>query len=161
MDPLQLINAAKQRHVVVPESVPHLHYISYIASFLNLLTRLSVEMTLEILSPQGLNSKTFKGPVEIIANQTSTIPELFEWSSINNPEHPLFRYWDGLKLQDICYREVNRSIRKAAHIVLDALKASEEQLSSGKPPVVAILAIAGQFNTQPYNLIIVLNNINL
>ena len=102
-------------------------------------------MPIELTNLQGLNSKTFKGPAELIAAQEATVPELLEWNEVNNPQHPLFRYWDGSENKHILYSEAVPAIRKAAHHVIGDVIKAQGQANLDKQPVVAILALSGQF----------------
>ena len=96
-------------------------------------------MSLEITSPQAVSS-SFNPPVDIVFAQTSTIPEIFEWCEDHNPQHPLFRYWNGTSNEHLLYSDVVPAIRRAAHRVIDDV---QEPLGPGRPPVIAVLAIAG------------------
>lgn len=106
---------------------------------------MSSNMTPELPALQGLSSRTFSSPVDIISAQTFTLPELYEWNAIYNPQHPWFRYHDGSTIQSLVYSEAIRGIRTAAHLVMDAVNAAPEQVNTSKQPVIAILANSGTF----------------
>lgn len=86
--------------------------------------------------------KTFKPPFSILVEQALTYPELFEWNAVNNPAHPLFRYYDGHTIREIVYADAMQGVRRVARLVLRHVHAAG--LSNSVTPTVAILASSGE-----------------
>ncbi|KAI0357816.1 acetyl-CoA synthetase-like protein [Trametes cingulata] len=86
-------------------------------------------------------STDFHAPLELVKKGV-TIHELYDWHAKENPNHPLFIYHDGEKLEFITYSAANRAIDRAARYVLSGLGPNAATQSDGKRPTVAILANA-------------------
>lgn len=98
-------------------------------------------MAVKIPVTQALSSPTFKAPLSLLESQNTSIPELYEWNAINNPEHPLFRYYDNGEIKDIMWPEAVRAIRRVAHSIKSLVK--DVPRDTGKPPVIAVVANTG------------------
>ncbi|EJF55750.1 acetyl-CoA synthetase-like protein [Dichomitus squalens LYAD-421 SS1] len=46
-----------------------------------------------------------------------TIPDLFEWHATENPDYPLYRFHDGVRVTTITYAQAIKGIRRAARYV--------------------------------------------
>lgn len=105
------------------------------------ITTLYRRMPVQFPNTQALNCKTFRPPIDILQQQSLSIPELYEWNAENNPDHPLFVYHDGEELQSILWPDALRAIRRAAHVVASGVKGAATP--AGRPPVIAIFATTG------------------
>jgi hypothetical protein len=95
----------------------------------------------------GLSSRTFKPPP---MDGTMTVPEMWDYNMAHSPHHPCYIYdqEDG-SLKKITWLQANRAIHRAARIVDSKVHLSKFN-SQQKPPVVIILALAGETATKRY-----------
>ena len=77
----------------------------------------------------------FRSPSSYILSGNVTIPQVYEWNARENPNHALFRYHDGHKINDITYSRAILGIRRAARYV--------NSLVGSKPECIAIIASTG------------------
>lgn len=103
-------------------------------------------MRITLPNTQTLTSTTFKSPRALLEEQAITIPELYEWSLIHNPNFPLFRYHDGENVQTITYAEAVPAVRRAAHLVKSVVESSKIDVDPVVPPIIAVLANTGMFS---------------
>ncbi|KAJ7158106.1 acetyl-CoA synthetase-like protein [Mycena filopes] len=89
-------------------------------------------------TPQGVNSSTFHAPP---LDQDLSIPELYQYHSLNSPTHPVFMYsdLDAGTTTFITYREAWSSICKTAAIVSGHLSKAHSTAPS-RPAVIAVMA---------------------
>lgn len=85
------------------------------------------------------HSPTFHSPRELVSLGKLTVPELFEWHARENPDYPLYRFYDGEKLHNITYAQAIIGIRRAARYVKACIPT---------PQIVGVIANAGKSSFQ-------------
>ncbi|THH29823.1 hypothetical protein EUX98_g4374 [Antrodiella citrinella] len=93
---------------------------------------------LSLPDTQGLKCPTFRPPRQLLEQNKATLPEIYDWNGVHNPDHPLFVYDDDDEIRTITWSQAVRMIHRAARYIRD-----RSQLSSHDPfrlPVVGILA---------------------
>jgi hypothetical protein len=90
---------------------------------------------------QALNSETFQVP-QALADDSLSLPELFDWHLENSPRHPLFMFEDGPgSIRTIFWPEAVRAMHRAAYRVSSTVK--DNASSRSYMPTIAILAATG------------------
>lgn len=102
-------------------------------------------MTITYPRTQVLASSTFTVPHELLAQPTTTIPDLYEFNVKHNPNYPFFRFWDGEKNVDLTWSMMGRAFWKAARFIKDLVKLRGDEGEGA--PVVAVLASSGMLCT--------------
>ncbi|OSC98632.1 acetyl-CoA synthetase-like protein [Trametes coccinea BRFM310] len=98
------------------------------------------------LSPADIPShitSEFKPPLELLAGDVPSLPDIYRWNAKNNPNYPLFTYHDGVKREFITYAIADKAIDRVARYIVSALgpyRASAEPVTP--PPTVALFANA-------------------
>ncbi|KAI1789126.1 acetyl-CoA synthetase-like protein [Ganoderma leucocontextum] len=83
----------------------------------------------------------FRVPKELVERKDVSVSQLYQWHAVENPNYPLFVYYDGGKLEYITYAAADAAMDRVARYVLRSV-ALDHRSSAAKPPVVAILANA-------------------
>ena len=87
-------------------------------------------------------STHFRTPDELLKRSDIVTSQLYEWNAKENPNYPLFVYYDGSQRQYITYSTANRAMDRAARYVASSVGGTVKEANT-KPPVVALLAITG------------------
>jgi acyl-CoA synthetase (AMP-forming)/AMP-acid ligase II len=94
---------------------------------------------MQLPTPQGLTSKTFKQPP---LDGSLLLPEIFDYHAEQSPDHPLFRYVDARNiLHTISWSRAVKAFHNAARITRQRVEAA-----GGRRPMVGILAAAGEYS---------------
>lgn len=71
-----------------------------------------------------------------------TIPEIYDWHWHHNPDHPIFVYPKGQRLDSITFAKLVPAVHRAGRVVANALDL-DLHTDSLNFPVVAIVATSG------------------
>ncbi|KAI9060104.1 acetyl-CoA synthetase-like protein [Trametes sanguinea] len=82
-------------------------------------------------------STEFRQPLEELKQGNIVAPQLYEWHAKENPNYPLFTYYDGEKPEYITYATANRAIDRAARYIASGLGPLYETTPR---PIVALFA---------------------
>lgn len=86
----------------------------------------------------------FQAPKELVERKDVSVPQLYQWNAVENPNYPLFVYSDGGKLEYITYATANAAMDRVARYVLWSVGQNRNNLAANRP-IVAILANTGAF----------------
>ena len=90
---------------------------------------------------QALHSDTFRVP-HALADDSLTLPELYDWHSEHSPRHPLFVFEDGPgSIRTIFWPEAVGATHTAAYRVSSVI--DDDLTPRGYTPVIAILSATG------------------
>ena len=81
----------------------------------------------------------------LLERKDITIPQLYQWNAVENPNFPLFVYHDGGKLEYITYPTANAAMDRVARYVLRSVARSTKTFPASRPTI-AILANTGAFH---------------
>ncbi|OSD01062.1 acetyl-CoA synthetase-like protein [Trametes coccinea BRFM310] len=82
-------------------------------------------------------STEFRQPLEEFKQGKIVVPQLYEWHAKENPNYPLFTYYDGEKPEYITYATANRAIDRAARYIASGLGPLYEVTPK---PIIALFA---------------------
>ncbi|CDO77413.1 hypothetical protein BN946_scf184857.g20 [Trametes cinnabarina] len=83
-------------------------------------------------------STEFRAPLDLL-NKGVAAPVLYDWHAKENPDYPLFTYYDGNKPEFITYATANRAIDRAARYVTSGFGGHNADMPR---PIVAVFAHA-------------------
>ena len=96
----------------------------------------------QLPTPQAQKCATFVPPLDLLADPNITVPELYEWNAIHNPNHPLFIFDDAGVTKTVSWKETNQGVHRAAHYFTSLLPTHHNATSI--PTVIAMLATTGK-----------------
>ncbi|KAI0717761.1 acetyl-CoA synthetase-like protein [Cerioporus squamosus] len=94
-------------------------------------------MPLDLATLPAHVTTEFHPPTELLQRTDVVLPQLYEWHAKENPNYPLFVYYDGDHVEYITYSQANRAMDRVARFV-----ASTVGTGHATQPVVALFANA-------------------
>ncbi len=89
-------------------------------------------------------STEFRAPDELLKRKDVVVSQLYQWHAKENPNYPLFVYYDEDKLEYITYAKANRAMDRASRYIASIVGVKYNHAGSNQP-VVAVLANAGEY----------------
>ena len=96
----------------------------------------------QLPTPQAQKCATFTPPLDLLADPTATVTDVYEWNAIHNPNHPLFIFDDDGVAKSISWKEANQGVHRAAHYFTNYLPSHCND--TNVPTVIAMLATLGK-----------------
>ena len=81
-----------------------------------------------------VSARAFRSPRSLVQSGKVTVPSVFEWNALENPDHPVFVFHDGQGLNTITFSQCAQAMRRAARYLNARIPT---------PECIAVLATTG------------------